>query len=48
MTNQKDKDGNLLPDDKLANPTIFLQQKMTTVKYEIGKWMLETYGVFEE
>ena len=39
---------NLLPDDKLANPTIFLQQKMTTVKYEIGKWMLETYGVFEE
>ena len=38
----------LLPDDKLANPTIFLQQKMTTVKYEIGKWMLETYGVFEE
>ena len=38
----------LLPDDKLANPTIFLQQKMTTVKYEIGKWMLETYGIFEE
>lgn len=38
----------LLPDDRLANPTIFLQQKMEEVKYEIGKWMLGTYGVLEE
>lgn len=36
------------PDNRLANPTIFLQQKLEWVKYEIGKWMLESYGVFEE
>lgn len=38
----------ILPDDKLANPTVFLQQKITEVKYEIGKWMLETYGIYEK
>ena len=39
---------NILPDDRLANPPIFLQQKLEWIKYEIGKWMLQTYGVFEE
>ncbi|MBE6657641.1 MAG: sugar phosphate isomerase/epimerase [Ruminococcaceae bacterium] len=38
----------ILPDDRLADPPIFLQQKLEWVKYEIGKWMLGTYGVYEE
>lgn len=36
------------PDDRLADPTVFLQQKMENVLYEIGRWMLVSYDMFEE
>lgn len=34
--------------DRRLAPTPFLQQKLETVMYEIGKWMLHAYDVFEE
>ena len=38
----------VLPKDRLTDPTIFLQQKMEGVLYEVGKWMLESYGLSAE
>ena len=31
--------------DRLANPPLYLQQKQIAVMYEIGRWMLESYGI---
>ena len=32
-------------DDRLADPPLYLQQKQLAVMYEVGKWMLTTYGI---
>lgn len=34
--------------DILANPPLNIQQKQQAVLYEIGKWMLESYGIAVE
>ncbi len=31
--------------DRLADPPLYIQQKQLAVMYEIGRWMLESYGV---
>jgi sugar phosphate isomerase/epimerase len=33
------------PDDRLADPPLYIQQKQISVMHEIGKWMLESYGI---
>lgn len=33
-----------LPEDRLFNPTIQLQLKVEELLYEVGRWMLESYG----
>lgn len=37
-----------LESDKLSRVPLAIQQKQIDVMYEIGKWMLETYGVYED
>ena len=32
----------------LADPPVFLQQKQIAVMHDIGRWMLESYGLYEE
>ncbi len=34
--------------DRLADPPLYLQQKQLAVMFEIGKWMLESYGISVE
>ena len=34
--------------DILADPPLYIQQKQLSVMHEIGKWMLESYGLMEE
>jgi hypothetical protein len=36
------------PDDRLVNPPLFIKQKQQAVMYDIGKWMLESYGIKPE
>ncbi len=36
------------PEDRLADPPLYIQQKQIAVMYEVGKWMLQSYGIFEE
>lgn len=38
----------ILPSDRLANVPVAIQQKQLAVMYEIGKWMLESYGIEAE
>lgn len=35
----------ITPDDRLTNVPLAIQQKQISVMYEIGKWMLEQYGI---
>lgn len=44
LGNLRDFDG----DDRLANPPLFLQKEMERFMYLTGKYVLETYDVFEE
>ncbi len=36
---------NVEPDDRLGFPPLHIHQMMEKVKWEIGKWMLESYGI---
>lgn len=36
------------PEDRLHTVPLFIQQKQINVMYEIGKWMLSSYNIFEE
>lgn len=36
------------PEDRLHTVPLNIQQKQIDVMYDIGKWMLEEYGIFEE
>lgn len=38
----------ILDSDKLKNVPLYIQQKQISVMYEIGKWMLESYGIEAE
>ena len=40
-----EKDGR---DNLLLEPQLFMQRHIDKMLYETGKWMLETYGIFEE
>ena len=33
---------------KLSQPQLFMQQHMEALMYDTAKWMLETYGIFED
>ena len=35
-------------DNRLANPPLYLQKELERFMYKTGKYILETYGVFEE
>jgi len=39
---------NVKPEDKLADPPLYLQQKQIAVMYEVGVWFLESYGITVE
>lgn len=39
---------NIKEDNILSNPPLFIQQKQQNVMYELGKWMLESYGIKPE
>ena len=32
------------PEDLLSDVPLYLQQKMLNVMYEVGAWMLQSYG----
>ena len=36
---------NVMDGDRLADPPLSIQQKQLAVMYEIGRWMLTTYGI---
>ena len=36
---------NVKPEDKLASPSLELQQKQISLMREVGIWMLESYGI---
>ena len=36
------------PGDRLTYPPVSLQQTYEGLLYEVGKWMLDSYGIFEE
>ena len=36
------------PADRLAEPPLYIQQRQIAVMYEIGRWMLESYGIAAE
>ena len=39
---------NVMPDDRLGLAPLHIQKMVETVKWEIGKWMLESYGIEAE
>lgn len=39
---------NVMPDDRLGLAPLHIQKMMETVKWEIGRWMLESYGIEAE
>ena len=36
------------PDQRLAEPQLFMRRKLEEMMYDTAKYMLETYGIFEE
>ena len=36
------------PEDRLADPPLHLQQQQVAVMYGVGRWMLESYGLYED
>ena len=39
---------NVTPADRISEPPLHIQQKQIAVMYEIGRWMLESYGIAAE
>ncbi len=39
---------NVTSEDRISEPPLHIQQKQIAVMYEIGKWMLESYGIAAE
>jgi sugar phosphate isomerase/epimerase len=35
-------------DAKLSEPQLFMQRHIEAMMYETSKWMLDSYGIFEE
>ena len=39
---------NVAPGDRISEPPLHIQQKQIAVMYEVGRWMLESYGIAAE